>query len=389
MSNSIEAIVPRIVARGLLSLRQKAMFPRLVNSEFGAEAAKRGDVIDVPLSQEITATDVEPSATHPTPPDTAMQSVKVELAHWQKAAFHLTDKEMDQIEANESFVPLQMAEAVSALARAVNQSVIDVMHEGTAMVGRYMSPSFARVSDDNLSLAAHEGLQPVLDARRELNGTFAPKSGRSFVLNYDSEARLLGLTNGLDATKSGDNAFGIEGEIGRRLGFDFYATDNLEKANSELFIGTLVRDVPKNAVELIVSVKSGAPKAGDDIYIEGYGDEPYRLHAVSTSGSNKRLGLSAPVKQAVAAGSYVGDGSGQTTGFAFHRDAVALAMRPLSATGMTNGHNGQMMTITDPESGLSLRLEVSRQYKQTVWEFDLLWGVALVKPSYLVRLQGR
>ena len=79
---------------------------------------------------------------------------------------------------------------------------------------------------------------------------------------------------------------------------------------------------------------------------------------------------------------------GVTSGFAFQRDGVALAMR-LASTGLVSGHSGQMMTITDPESGLSLRLEVSRQYKQTVWEFDILWGVSLIRPEYVVKLQGR
>ena len=81
-----------------------------------------------------------------------------------------------------------------------------------------------------------------------------------------------------------------------------------------------------------------------------------------------------------------------TSGFAFHKDAVALAMRPLSAAGMSSGassgHSGQMMSITDPQTGLSLRLEVSRQYKQTVWEFDLLWGAALVRPEFVAQVHG-
>ena len=42
---------------------------------------------------------------------------------------------------------------------------------------------------------------------------------------------------------------------------------------------------------------------------------------------------------------------------------------------METGGGSQMMTVTDPDTGLSLRLEVTRQYKQTVWEFDLLWGL--------------
>ncbi|MGC6453389.1 MAG: hypothetical protein ACON31_05735 [Candidatus Puniceispirillaceae bacterium] len=75
-------------------------------------------------------------------------------------------------------------------------------------------------------------------------------------------------------------------------------------------------------------------------------------------------------------------------GVAMHRDAVALAMRPLSAAGLEGGANGQTMSVSDPETGLSLRLEVTRQYKQTMWEFDILWGVKLVRPELVVAIHG-
>ena len=76
------------------------------------------------------------------------------------------------------------------------------------------------------------------------------------------------------------------------------------------------------------------------------------------------------------------------TAVAMHRDAVALAMRPLTAAGLEQGVGSRMMSVSDPETGLSLRLEVTRQYKQTMWEFDILWGVKLVRPELVVAIHG-
>ena len=73
---------------------------------------------------------------------------------------------------------------------------------------------------------------------------------------------------------------------------------------------------------------------------------------------------------------------------AFHRDAFALAMRPLSAGTQDLSLGNQILSMTDAETGISLRLEISRQYKQTVWEFDVLWGVKLVRPELAVRIAG-
>ena len=73
---------------------------------------------------------------------------------------------------------------------------------------------------------------------------------------------------------------------------------------------------------------------------------------------------------------------------AFHRDAFALAMRLLTAGTLDLSLGNQIVSMTDETTGLLLRLEVSRQYKQTVWEFDVLWGTKLVRPELACRIAG-
>ena len=73
-------------------------------------------------------------------------------------------------------------------------------------------------------------------------------------------------------------------------------------------------------------------------------------------------------------------------GLAFHRDAFALATRPLMASSTDLAMGSNIMSMTDPVSGLSLRLEVQRQYKQTTWEFDILYGVKCVRPEYACKV---
>jgi hypothetical protein len=42
----------------------------------------------------------------------------------------------------------------------------------------------------------------------------------------------------------------------------------------------------------------------------------------------------------------------------------------------------------DEVSGLSLRLEVSRQYRQVQWSFDALYGAAVIRPQLGVWIAG-
>ena len=63
-----------------------------------------------------------------------------------------------------------------------------------------------------------------------------------------------------------------------------------------------------------------------------------------------------------------------------------MASRPLSDP---MGAGGNMFaTAVDPVSGIALRLEMSRQYKQTTWSFDILGGANVIRREYGVKIAG-
>ena len=47
--NTLTNIMPVILARALMTLRQRCFMPRLVNSDYSVDAAKKGTTIDVPV----------------------------------------------------------------------------------------------------------------------------------------------------------------------------------------------------------------------------------------------------------------------------------------------------------------------------------------------------
>jgi hypothetical protein len=70
MANVLAAIMPKILARGLMTLREQCVMPRLVNGDYSAQAAQKGDTIDVPIPTAQAASAVVPSNTPPAPADT-------------------------------------------------------------------------------------------------------------------------------------------------------------------------------------------------------------------------------------------------------------------------------------------------------------------------------
>ena len=68
---------------------------------------------------------------------------------------------------------------------------------------------------------------------------------------------------------------------------------------------------------------------------------------------------------------------------AFHRDAFMFASRPMSIDVGTPGH--VMAQSTDPISGITLRVELLRLNKESVWSLDVLYGGSVVRPELTVR----
>lgn len=384
MANNLSAVMPKILARGLLALREQAVMPRLVNADYSNDAAKKGDTIDVPLPSAIAATDVTPSNTPPTATDTTATVVQIPLSNWKKAGFHMTDREVLEIDTDESFVPMQMSEAIRALANEVNASVHAEYSGIYGYVGTAATTPFATDVSDATA------------ARKQLNKQLAPRANRRAVLDFDAETNALGLPQFSDAEKAGSASVKIEGEMGRKFGIDWYADDGVvthtagTASDSGSF--TVTTGAAGTAGDSAVTIKTntGSPTllVGDVISFAGH-EQTYVVTADATlTVGGVPVSIVPALKANVADAAAVTVRASHVVNLAFHRDAFALAMRPLSAGMADLSLGNQILAMTDAQTGLSLRLEVSRQYKQTVWEFDVLWGVKLVRPELVVRIAG-
>ena len=69
------------------------------------------------------------------------------------------------------------------------------------------------------------------------------------------------------------------------------------------------------------------------------------------------------------------------------RDAIAWASRPMQRSKF-EGLGSLFETVVDPISALALRLEVTRQNKQTTWTWDILGGASLIRAELGARILG-
>lgn len=377
MANTLTNIMPKILARALLVLREQAIMPRLVNIDYGTEAKQKGETIDIPKSVAQSAYNVSPSA-YLSATDHSQGLVQISLDNWKGSNFYLTDKEMAEIDSNAHFVPNQMAEAVRALSNAVNQ---DIHNEYRGIYG------FAGTAGTTPFASTVTG---ATDSRKILNQQLAPRTERRGVLDYDAEANALALSPFSDAEKIMGREVKIEGEIGRKFGIDWTADDHVVTHTKGTVASVQVASTTaagSSSVGIKAKGATGTIVAGDIFTVAG-NTQTYTATATATiTSAGVDVAISPGLAAIASANAVVTVKDSHVVNLVFHRDAFAFANRPLKDSDMGLGAS-RIMEMTDPQTGISLRLEVTRQNKRTTWELDILWGAKLVDARKAMRLAG-
>ncbi len=370
MANQLDVIIPQILARGLATLRENIVMPFLVNRGYQAEAAQRGDTVTIPVPSAMAAVDVTAAINYTDPTDSiAPTSVTIPLDKWKKSDFTLTDK--DLVEIQDGFLPLQAEEAVKALANQVDRDLLG------------MASGFYGFS--NTLGQPIDGMKDLVEARKVLNEQLAPMDPRYLVVGPQGEAEMLGIQAFHDASFGVGGEAILEGRITRRLGFGIAMDQNVD----DLSQGSMTDcDVTGTGTNLTLIVNNGdAPSVGDIVEI---GTQAGSFVVVATDGTTSIEVYPAVVGTLSGADltypAEAGAGATYEGRMAFHRDAMAFVTRPLSAG--SEGLGTVVRSISDPESRLTLRLEISRENKQTRWCWDILYGFALIRRELGVRVGG-
>jgi len=377
MANTFTEVIPKLLAQGLTALRENAVMPRLVNGDYGKVAAEKGTTIDVPIPSAITATAVSPNNTAPVTADVAPTSAQIPLDQWFEAAFYLTDKDMLEIQGGT--IPMQASEAIKAIGNNVDKYLLGLYKDVYGYQGTAGTTPFATDTSDATGI------------NKVLHNQLAPNSPRWAVINPDAEANALGLRAFQDMSFSGSAQGLIDGKVGRKLGFGWLMDQNVPTHTSTVLTAGNATVNGAHAVGVtsvsIAKATNAAPLVNGDIITFAGDTQTYVVTtAVTLAVGNTAVSISPALKVAAAGGEAMALKASHTVNFAFHRDCIAFASRPLLTVG--TGLGTRIMQSTDPVTGLSLRLEVSREHKRTRFSYDILYGAAVVRPEFGVRLAG-
>lgn len=381
MANDLTEVTPKLLAQGLMALRENAIMPRLVNRGYETLAGQRGSTIDVPIPSAVAAQDVVPAATPPATADIAPTSVPVVLDQWKEAPFYLTDKDM--MEVMEGTIPMQASEAIKSLANAIDSFLLGFYVYFYSYTGTAGTTPFGVSTVD------------ATNARKLLNIELAPLTDRHFVLDPDAEANALNLRAFQDASWSGTVDAIIAGRLNERLGFNWWMDQNLPfhttgtlsdgTDHQALTNGALV--VGATTMNIDSATLTGTLVRGDTFTFAG-DTQTYVVTANFTAAGNAIVGVtfSPALRTAVGDGVLISFADSHAVNIAFHRDAIAYATRPMA--GAPAGLGVISQSAVDPISGLTLRLEITREHKRNRFSYDALYGGAVVRPGFGVVLAG-
>ena len=381
MTQDLTAVIPVLLAQCLVTLRQRAIMPRLVSRAFELAPGIKGSTVNVPIASAVPATDVNPSATLGGGTDLAPTSIAIVCDQWKEAAFVLSDKEV--LEAMDGTIPMQAGEAIKSLANAVDAYLWAFYKSVGAYIGTAGTTPFA--SD----VTAFTGARKVMAKR------LCDNDPRYFVMDPDAEANALALAAFRDIAQSGDLGIISDGVIGRKYGAIWLMSQNVPTHTA----GTITTGVIAKAGTAVVAglkaftfTTAGSTGAcallkGDIIAIAGH-TKTYALAANVTQASaatDIAVTITEGLEKALAGSEAVTVKASHVVNLAFHRDAFAFASRPLESVGMGLGN---FQSAVDPVSGIVLRLEVERQNKRTRWSYDILYGGQCIRPEFACRVAG-
>lgn len=388
MANTLTDIVPILVAQGLQTLRAACLMPRLVNTDYSNTPADQGDVVNVWIPSAQSVSDVAPSAAPASGGDSQPVKAPIALNKWRRTGFYLTDKQQEEIATVDGFKSRQTAEAVKALAQDINAFIFSQYkavygYTGTAGTTPFGTPNV---------------ITDATNARAILNRQLAPLDERRLVLDVNAEANALTQPVLSTFQNTGSDKTIIQGTIGRKLGFDWAMDQQVPTHPSVAFTAGAVTVNGVNAigagtnnggrtgtVSLAKITNAGSLIAGDIITIAG----DAQTYVVTTDTTliigNTTVPIAPALQKATVGSEAVTLKAAHVVNLAFARDAFAFVSRPLQKS---TANSLEIMSVPDPVSGVTLRLEVSRQNKQTLFDFDVLYGAACVRPELAARLAG-
>ena len=338
--------------------------------------AGKGDVINIRRPTSFSAADAPATAT-----DLAPDTVALTLSYWREVKFALTDKELSISE--DRIVEDHIRPAAVALA-----DDIDIK-----LAALYKDIPWFEAAAAPIAVADFTNIHQTLFDNK------VPQNDGKVALMLDGAMQNEALQLSAFTQQQGAGDAGVtsqmRGSLGTKFGMEIFANENVQThtKGTASVTAVLTNGTPAlgaTTVSLDAGSLTGTVVPGDSFVIAG-NTQRYAITNTVTAGSTELVGVTFTPGLAAAPG----DGASVTltlvdgtVGLAFHQNAFALAMAPLSEMGGELG--ARIATVNDPITNLALRsrLFYIGDSSKVVVALDVLYGVTTLDPNLGCRLHN-
>ncbi len=380
-------ILGTVVAMGLATLRESLALTMVANRDYENQitAAKRFATVNVAVPAAVATRTVSPDVVPPAVTTVTPTSIPITLSQWKEAPFAMDDKGLSQVDRG--ILPMQGNEAIKGLGNGIEDYLWSLAH---GLAGFYGFAGTSGTTPFATDLSAY------LDGRKVANNQLMGMDPRFMIINTDAEANALGLRAFQDASFRGDTDGIINGQIGRKLGALWLMTQRVPTHTAGAGTNYLVNNGAGYAIGTkTITVDGGALGAlnvGDIIKFTGLAGvtghaQTYQVQSTVGGATVTSITFEPGLVAAVVDNEFIANKGSFVMNLLTHRDGISYAMAPLMDTIQVPGAT-LTATAIDEISGLSLRLEVSRQHRQVQWAFDALYGGAIPRPNAGIFVAG-
>lgn len=388
MANTLTGLIPTIYeALDVVSREQIGMIPA-VSRNSSAERAALNQTIDVPIAPATTLADNTPSVTAPNTGDQTVGTVAMTISKSKHAPIRWNGEEQRGLLNAGSYQGILVGQFAQAFRALTNQIDIDLWTTA------YQNASRAYGTAGTAPFGTAGDLSDIAQVRKILDDNGAPQGDLQLALGSGAIANLRGKQNVLfKVNEAGTDALLREGILGRLEGMDLRnsnAVQAVTKGTGASYT-TSTAGFPVGSTQIALITGTGTINPGDVVTFAGDSNKYVVTSGISAPGT---ITIAAPglLVAVPASATAVTVGNTATPNVAFSRSAIQLVTRapamPVGPDGRAMDMADDVMTVTDPKTGIVFDVAVYRQFMQLVYHVRLAWGCQNIKPAHSAILLG-
>lgn len=383
-ANVFTTILPNLTTAFQRVAQERAPLPAIAQTDFRQEEAAVNQVVTIPIAPAVAGRNRTEEFAVTDAAARTVTSRSIAITKDREYPFALTGDDFIRMQQNPEYIPLSVTQALRQWRNEVHGDLAD-LHVGAAGYYSTLTPSSGAALGTAGTTPFASDISAIVQAEKLLNDSLAPLDGRYLMIDTAAKQNLGLLGQLTKQNEAGTADLLRRGIVGQLAGFNVVWGNDVRSGATIAGSGYLVNGTPAaGATSIPVDTGTGAIPAGTVVAFAGDAVNRYVV-ATAYAGGAGNITLTSGLVNAIADNSALTLSAGRRN-MAFHREALGLAIRlPRLPDG---GDMGDHQVITDPETGIQVRMSVYKGKGLNLYAISSAWGVQVVRPELLKLILG-